>query len=303
MRTRLERLPDGSDYAAIMHGPILLAAKTGTERLDGLVADDGRMAHTSPGPLPAAGRRADARGRRVDRSPRASSRAGDGRSRSARPAIIRPASARDLELVPFFRVHDSRYMMYWRVATPAAYERVVSGLRESERARLRLEARTLDRVVPGEQQREIDHGVRSEASTTGATHGRPFRDAAGLFGYELRRGTAAGPLQLLVTYFANERDRRFETSSTIGRWRPSLSTAASDRFTDVAYPIPPRSSPPTPTASGRPLRRPDRLACRRGLRRPADHAGVIVAAREAAQGRRVAVAFVPAAQITPLALL
>ena len=50
MRTRLERLPDGSDYAAIMHGPILLAAQTGTEQIDGLIAGPGRMAHSSPGP-------------------------------------------------------------------------------------------------------------------------------------------------------------------------------------------------------------------------------------------------------------
>ena len=70
-------------------------------------------------------------------------------------------------------------MIYWRVATPQAYERVVSELRDEERARLRLEARTLDRVVPGEQQSEVDHGVRTDGSTTGVTHGRPFRDATG----------------------------------------------------------------------------------------------------------------------------
>jgi uncharacterized protein len=28
--------------------------------------------------------------------------------------LIRPARERDLQLVPFFRVHDSRYMIYWR---------------------------------------------------------------------------------------------------------------------------------------------------------------------------------------------
>ena len=104
--------------------------------------------------------------RRPGRSLRACRR--DGRSRSARTAIIRPASARDLELVPFFRVHDSRYMMYWRVATPAAYDGVVVRAARRERSRLRLEARTLDCVVPGEQQSEIDHGVRSDGSTTGS---------------------------------------------------------------------------------------------------------------------------------------
>ena len=239
MRTRLERLPDGSDYAAIMHGPILLAAKTGTERLDGLIAGPGRMAHTSTGPYEPlddapmlVGDDVASLAARVEPVP--------GRPLTFRaPGAIRPEDARGLELVPFFRVHDSRYMIYWRVATPAVYERVVSELRETERVRLRLEARTLDRVVPGEQQSEIDHGVRSESSTTGVTHGRPFRDAGGWFGYELKRGNAPGPLQLLVTYLANERDRRFQI---LVDDRPVATVALDgrqpDRFTDVAYPIP-----------------------------------------------------------------
>jgi hypothetical protein len=116
---------------------------------------------------------------------------------------------------------------------------VVSELREQERARLALEARTLDRVVPGEQQSEVDHRVRSDGSATGITHGRPFRDATGSFGYELKRGTTAGPLQLLVTYLANERGRRFEIRVDD---RPvatvSLDGRQPDRFTEVAYPIP-----------------------------------------------------------------
>ena len=50
MRTTIERLPGGSDYVAILHGPILLAAKTGADDLDDLIAGDGRMAHVSSGP-------------------------------------------------------------------------------------------------------------------------------------------------------------------------------------------------------------------------------------------------------------
>jgi uncharacterized protein len=238
MRTRLERLPDGSDYAAIMHGPILLAARTGAEQVDGLVAGPARMAHTSAGPyLPL-----DTAPMLVGDTTKLADRieAVPGKPLTFRaPGAIRPAAARDLQLVPFFRVHDSRYMIYWRVATPAAYERVVTELRESERARLRLEARTLDRVVPGEQQSEIDHGVRSDGSTTGATYGRPFRDATGWFGYTVKRGSAAGPLQLLVTYLGNERGRRFEirvggtTVATV-----ALDGRQPDRFTEASYAIP-----------------------------------------------------------------
>ena len=196
------------------------------------------MAHSSPGPylsLDAAPMLVGDGATLPERIERVSGRPLTFRA----PGIIRPAAARDLALVPFFRVHDSRYMVYWRVTTPSGYERVVSELRESERARLRLEALTLDRVVPGEQQSEIDHGVRSESSATGVTHGRPWRDAAGWFGYELKRGTAAGPLQLLVTYLANERGRRFEI---LVDDRPVATVALDgrqpDRFTEVAYPIP-----------------------------------------------------------------
>src|SRR5690606_30846048 len=45
MTTRIEDLPDGSDWVAVMHGPLMLAARTGTDSLYGLVADDGRGSH------------------------------------------------------------------------------------------------------------------------------------------------------------------------------------------------------------------------------------------------------------------
>ena len=93
MRTRLERLPDGSDYAAIMHGPILLAAKTGTERLDGLIAGPGRMEHSVGRAVRAARRRADAGRRRrgIARRPR---RAGAGTAAHLPRARRDPAGGR-----------------------------------------------------------------------------------------------------------------------------------------------------------------------------------------------------------------
>ena len=49
MHTRVERLPDGSDWVAILHGPIVLAKPDGTRTMNGLFADDGRMAHVAHG--------------------------------------------------------------------------------------------------------------------------------------------------------------------------------------------------------------------------------------------------------------
>jgi DUF1680 family protein len=115
MRTTVERLPDGSDFVAILYGPIVLAARTGAEDPGALIADAGRWAHIASGPnLP------------IDEAPRlvgsldtiaSSIRAVPGRALtfSAR-GVIQPSWARDLELVPFSRVHDGRYMIYWPVA-------------------------------------------------------------------------------------------------------------------------------------------------------------------------------------------
>ena len=238
MRTALERLPDGSDYVAILHGPIVLAARTGTEELGSLVAGDGRMAHISPGPyLP------------LDGAPMlvgdpatlaGAIRPVPGRALtfSARE-IIKPSAARDLELVPFSRVHDTRYMLYWRAVTPDKYGEVLTRLAVEERSRLALDARTIDRVTPGEQQPEIEHQIESDRSTTGVTNGRTWRDAAGSFGYALAAGGARSPLQLLVTYSAGQRGRSFDIAVN-GRVVTSvtLDGREPDRFADVVYPIP-----------------------------------------------------------------
>lgn len=117
MTTRLERLPDGSDYVAVLHGPIVLAAKTGTRAMPGLVADDSRMGHVAAGRLlpleeaPMLVGDPDTAAEAIVPVP--------GESLTfAAPGLIRPESARDLELVPFFRVHDARYMLYWRMVPP-----------------------------------------------------------------------------------------------------------------------------------------------------------------------------------------
>ena len=240
MRTTLERLPDGSDYAAVLHGPVVLAAITGTEQLDGLVANDGRMAHIAPGPyLP------------LDRAPMF---VGDFAQLAAgihpvagspltfkAPGLIRPEGFRDLELVPFFRVHDARYMLYWRTVSPEKYPEVVAALEASEKARLALEARTLDFIAPGEQQSEVEHGFAGEATRAGTTQGRRWREAVGgWFSYKLNAAGAVGaPLELIVTYDGGERDRRFDVVfgdrvvATV-----ELTGQQRNRLVDVAYPVP-----------------------------------------------------------------
>ena len=64
MRTTVERLPDGSDWVAILHGPIVLASPAGTNDLRGLYANDSRMGHVASGPLVPHGSRSGVAGQR-----------------------------------------------------------------------------------------------------------------------------------------------------------------------------------------------------------------------------------------------
>jgi DUF1680 family protein len=241
MHTTIEQLPDQSDYVAILRGPIVLAAKTGAEQVDSLIAGDGRMAHVSTGPyLPL-----DSAPMLVGDVPalRDHIRPVQGRPMTFTASdIIRPAQSANLELVPFFRVHDSRYMIYWRAVAPAEYGSVVARLEREERERLALEARTLDRVTPGEQQPEVEHRVQGDGAATGVSNGRSWREASGWFSYDLKMPTGAGgrgPLSLQVTYSAGQRDRQFDVLvndraiATV-----ALNGQQPDRCTDATYPIP-----------------------------------------------------------------
>jgi hypothetical protein len=237
MRTRLEGLPDGLDYAAIVHGPVTLAARTGTDDLDGLVAGGGRWEHVAPGPFLAlaeapmlVGDRATMH-EQIDRLP------GD-TLRFEAPGLIRPAGFRDLELVPFFRIHDARYMLYWRIVPPEDYDRVVADLAASERARLDLERRTVDLVMPGEQQPEVEHGFRAGRSATGRQLGRTWRDAQDWFGYELRAPDAT-PLELRITTWGRDRGAEFTVElngSELGVL--ALQGDAGERFVETTLPVP-----------------------------------------------------------------
>jgi DUF1680 family protein len=237
MQTSLERLPDGSDYAAVLRGPIVLAARTGTEDLAGLIADDARFAHVAPGrylPLDAAPMLVgDPRSLADQFEPVA------GKPLSFRaPAILQPDAFRSLELIPFFRLHDSRYALYWRMVTPEEYPKVVRRLEAQERERLALEARTLDQVIPGEQQPEVEHNVQGAGSTTGVHLGRPWRDARAWFSYDLK-GVRGESLELIVTTFDGERNRRFDILANNQRIAEvRLDGRGFDSFSDQVYVIP-----------------------------------------------------------------
>ena len=81
------------------------------------------------------------------------------------------------ELQPFFEIHDARYMMYWLTLSEGGYKDYLDRLAKEEEERAALEARTVDKVQPGEQQPETDHRMETDGSFTGNTNDVFFRDA------------------------------------------------------------------------------------------------------------------------------
>ncbi|MGR3809111.1 beta-L-arabinofuranosidase domain-containing protein [Jiulongibacter sp. NS-SX5] len=113
MKTYTEYLPSDSSYVAFLHGPLVLAAKTDTTDLVNLIGDSVQWE----------GYRAKGREYPEETWPSLSL------TESQDPAELMiatgspnrfklknlhlPDDLTDLELMPFYQLHDSRYMLYW----------------------------------------------------------------------------------------------------------------------------------------------------------------------------------------------
>lgn len=162
-------------YVAIMYGPILLGMKTGTEDMRSVIADDSRFGQYAGGKKLA-----------LDEAPILLPKHLDDIAKNLKPVPGKPLHFKlathmentiDGELQPFFEIHDSRYMMYWLALGENDYKAYMQKLADEEKARQALEARTVDKVNPGEQQPETDHRMETDDSNKGNTEGIFFRDA------------------------------------------------------------------------------------------------------------------------------
>ncbi|MCC9167687.1 glycoside hydrolase family 127 protein [Pontibacter sp. XAAS-A31] len=237
METKAEYLPDGSDWVSFVHGPIVLAAVTDKTDLDGLVADNSRMGHIANGPLYS-----------IEEAPVLVS-SNKNLASALKPVAGKPMTFtasnlissekyKNVELVPFFQVHDARYMLYWPVTTPEELEARKEALREEERIKMVLEASTVDRVVPGEQQPESDHNYKGEKTESGVYQDRHWRHASRWFSYDLRNKNKEGR-KLRITYYGLDKDRNFNiyVNDTLLK-EVRLDGSKGDVFFNVDYDLP-----------------------------------------------------------------
>jgi len=237
MHTRVERLPDKSDWVAFLYGPIVLANPDGTENMDGLFADSGRMAHVAHGPMIPLDKVPALIGTEEELLAHIVPDTSAGPLHFRIKDVIEPAEPEGLPLIPFFRLHERRYQMYWELTTPEKIAARKEKLAAEERARAAREAATIDSVAVGEQQPEVEHDLKGEGMETGIHNGRRWRHGNWIQYTLDPRG--AEEVVLAVTYSGDDRGREFDilvNGTVIATQR--LTGEKPNHFIEKRYPIP-----------------------------------------------------------------
>ncbi len=241
MNTHIERLPNVPNYIAFMHGPILLSAKTGTEDMKGLVADDSRWGHI------ASGKKLPLNEAPIIVEDNIASLADKVIPVAGKPfnftfSQVKMVNPIKVVLEPFYKIHDARYEMYWMTLSNSQYRSYIDSLSVLEQQKADLQKRTIDFVAPGEQQPEVDHAAEKQNTNSGNNLDEFWRDARneGYFSYKLATNKETS-LSLMVRYWGAETgNRKFDiyidneklaTENISGKWNKK-------EFQNVEYPIP-----------------------------------------------------------------
>ena len=237
MKVSLEQIPDKKDYYAFLYGPIVLATSTGTENLDGIYADDSRGGHIAHGrqkPLQEVPMLIG----NPDSIRHSLHKLSGSKLAFSYDGNVYPAQkSKSLELIPFFRLHNSRYAVYFRQASEEQFKTIQEEMATAEQKATDLANRTVDLIFPGEQQPESDHSIQYEASETGTHKDRHFRRAKGWFSYNLKIKEEAS--QLMITVRQEDRNKAVillnNEKLTV---HPTVSKADKDGFIRLCYLLP-----------------------------------------------------------------
>jgi len=226
-RLHLEPLPDNPHRVALLWGPLVLAGDVKPENEPAAANRDGRHFASARVPVFVAfGQPVEAWLKPAPGCPGCFRTDGVGRDR-------------DVDFVPFYRLHRRPYAVYWDLFTPEGWQKQAAAYAaEAERQR-RLEAATVAYAQPGEMQPERDFNFQGEDTEPVRTLNRPGRYGSKWFSFDLPVDPAH-PMALIVTCHSDERRARsFEilidgqrvAESSIDRSEPP-------RFLELQYALP-----------------------------------------------------------------
>lgn len=187
---RLEPLPDNPRRAAILWGPLVLAGDLGPE-------ESPRKSPIEPPVLVAAERPVSDWLKPVPDKPGTFRTDGVGKDR-------------DVDLLPFYRLHRRTYAVYWDLFTPPEWEKRSAEIAAERERQRKLEAATVGFVQPGEMQAERDANMQGEGTAPERVMGRPGRRGSKWFSFDIAVDPAH-PIALVITCNRDEwQDRSFE---------------------------------------------------------------------------------------------
>lgn len=147
----------------------------------------------------------------------------------------------DVKLVPFYKVYDEYYSIYWDFFTHADWAARQAEY-EAEKKRLQeIEEMTIDNFRIGEMQPERDHNLKaSERSYVSDAIGRVGREARRdhYFSFDMKTNGLTG-CSLLLTYIGDDKDRIFDILVdgeiiATEEWKGGKT----GKFYDIVYSIP-----------------------------------------------------------------
>ncbi|HSE32939.1 MAG TPA: beta-L-arabinofuranosidase domain-containing protein [Pyrinomonadaceae bacterium] len=224
---RIEGLADNKNRAAFMWGPLVLAGDLGAERRGGpsdplpsfLTESRPIEEWLKPIPEKAGNFRSDGIGRLTDQS------------------------EKEVEFVPFYRLHRRTYSIYWDLYNSETWSKRLAEVATDAAKRKKLDSITTVFVQPGDAQKEKEFNQQGEDTSTDGTLGRRARRSKKWFSYDLPVDSAHAP-SLLITYFTVERGTRtfdvLVNGQHVGQQRieRSVPGSAAGHFFDVEYRIP-----------------------------------------------------------------
>jgi uncharacterized protein len=223
----IEGTPDNKYRAALMWGPLVLAGDLGPERRGGpadpvpsFVAADkpvGEWLQPVPDKL--------------------------GIFHSVQAGRITDGTQKEVELVPFYRLHRRTYAVYWDLYTPDGWNKKLEDLAAAQTKQKQLEAATIGFIQPGDAEREKSFNQQGEDTNQDRMTGRSGRRGKKWFSYDLPVDSTK-PLAVVVTFNTDERGKRSTEilvdgqrvgEQSIDRSPPG---SAVGKFFDVDYKVP-----------------------------------------------------------------
>ncbi|CAM4077967.1 glycoside hydrolase family 127 protein [Paenibacillus alkaliterrae] len=184
MTLRLESMPDNPSRAAVLYGPLVLAGELGP-----LNDPDAFNFLYTPVLIP------------NHKALTEWLQPVEGKTNTFR--TVEAGYPREVELYPFYRMHDKLYSVYWDLFTEEEWGKTENEYLIARKKISILEQCTVDYAQPGEMQPERDHNFQGDVTRVGLLNNRAYRNAGldGWFSYDLKVRPETA-MMLVITYTA-----------------------------------------------------------------------------------------------------